>query len=1187
MFERNLRSERDRLLFEALAKLSKTELQGVAQRLGVKIGGGKSELIDRIANATFSDARAVASAARRTDLLTILDGLVMGVGVSEFVVLPSSTSRKPELEEGFVRLFGARPWIPNEDADCVPGTSIPVGHALPSEGDDIDDVGTAGRVRFPAPGESTDGAALTFPAPESPHEESDDNYLRRARDAVEVIPCVSTEATLRAPHTHQKEALSSLESHFIARRKRQGVLCLPTGGGKTFTTLTFLLSHYTRRGKRVLWVTHRTELLEQAIGELRNTAPLLNRTQPIRASRLYGKHSNTSGDFVFASSQSLVRNMKKNSALTSAFDIVVLDEAHRATSKEAWKRIERFIAADKPVLSLTATPFRLQNGEQVDLRAQLGEVVYEISLRELMRRGRLASPEFHRISVESRRALAKVEATLASFRPRDENDDLPSNVIKSIADAKERTEQIVSYWHKNQTVYGKTLVFACDQNHAQSLANEFKLRGKKPVRIIHSNVNKDVRREQIDGFRGAKSSEPTILINVGILTEGFDDPSIRTVLLARPTTSTSLYMQMIGRGMRSNTGKSRFFVLDFVDGLEQHGFHLAGAKVAMEMAAALAGASESEHRVDEVSSRKASRRWTAADLERMFAGFRHRRSRSLECDMMSVQYELAAGNMSFAHLVFAEDFTSFESFLKAANQLPTQPSRAYDIAKAGQELVTDGRLTGIVLVDVLSRESFVGIELELRPISENLSSALREGAKCLLEANQQEALADFAANWSVHSELHGAFPGLSGPHDFVAALRVALVDPIAVDDVPLDASEAKNDLAADPPANQVDRTPAMRQFTTLAQVLAHSDGHAAEAEHIAFEFAFREVFGCAPETGLAGEAPRGWEASFGLQELDRESRLKAFDALWHVARADGVVTTEERIALADIGRLLGLDQDDIDEREAAATEFFASIDGGNRQMCSHCRKTMPDPDPRFCGHCGSPMRRDPLGTDAGAASSMETTQPNSREAVRLVLPDAKRRNEGDSWAERAALGRRAEEWLADALRNSADQVGGTLYRRVRDDSKRESDLVIVLKNEPLNPVHIEVKAVTTRDINKQVYWSQLEAEKAQILKHQGTPYWLVLVVLDRPDRNLEPVAHWFDDPLDQLDGCERDTEWQVRYVGGAKPLATALNFDITTHDRRSPLPVPRAVHRITIDPHTLSKGKRATPTEWWREHVER
>ncbi|WP_442598101.1 DEAD/DEAH box helicase [Neobacillus sp. D3-1R] len=385
------------------------------------------------------------------------------------------------------------------------------------------------------------------------------------------------------PYLHQKEALKALDKAIgnSEAERFSGLLVLPTGGGKTQTAVQWVLRNIINSNKKVLWIAHRQELLEQALLSVKKNSfsILINKRKSFNYRIISGKHDKCRNikkedDFIIASKDSLYRgkdHLIKN-WLNHHDDIfLVIDEAHHATAKTYRKIME---VIDKRtnrfrVLGLTATPFRTKLEERGLLKKIFqDDIVYEVSLKSLISRGILAEPIFKELktNVDMRFKLSEEDINTI-----EKLDSIPTDIAEHIAENKIRNKRIVQEYIDNKEEYGKLLVFAINKIHAIELNKLFNDRGIKSEYVISSDndivddsgLSKE-NKEIIEKYRENKFD---VLINVNILTEGTDIPNIQTVFLTRPTTSEILMTQMVGRALRGKKagGTEKAFIVSFID----------------------------------------------------------------------------------------------------------------------------------------------------------------------------------------------------------------------------------------------------------------------------------------------------------------------------------------------------------------------------------------------------------------------------------------------------------------------------------------------------------------------------------------------------------------------------------------------------------------------------------------------
>lgn len=394
---------------------------------------------------------------------------------------------------------------------------------------------------------------------------------------------------------HQKDAVEAMSGYFNLDKdipNRNGLVVMPTGSGKTYTAVNWLMSEGVAKGYRVVWLVHRQELVEQTYMEFRKQTPLLKGTniKKIRIFPISGIHMKMSmasrGD-IYVCSIASVANMygyrfieRMIGAQGKRKLIIVVDEAHHSVASNYQKVIRRLttLNPNRVLLGLTATPTRMQESQKlwllrmfnadINVRNRIGVkgkgYVYEVTLKQLLASGFLANPNY--ISVPTN-IIGEVEYECTS---EDElffaqYGDLSERIKNRIGKSSARNKIIVDQYLKHQDIYGKTIVFAYDQNHAETLCDSFK---KADVSCDYAVSNRRDAQEIIQKF---KKNEFKVLINVQILTEGSDVPDIQTVFLARETNSDSLLMQMIGRGLRGEKagGTKDAYIVAFHDTWEK------------------------------------------------------------------------------------------------------------------------------------------------------------------------------------------------------------------------------------------------------------------------------------------------------------------------------------------------------------------------------------------------------------------------------------------------------------------------------------------------------------------------------------------------------------------------------------------------------------------------------------------
>ena len=394
---------------------------------------------------------------------------------------------------------------------------------------------------------------------------------------------------------HQKNAVEAMSKYFDLDKDikdRNGLVVMPTGSGKTYTAVNWLLSEGVAKGYRVVWLVHRQELVEQTYIEFRKQTPLLKGTdiKKIRIFPVSGVHMRMSmvsrGDVNVCSIASVankygyrfIKRMVGEQGKRKL--IIVVDEAHHAVASNYQKVIGRMteLNPNRVLLGLTATPTRMQESQKSRLLRMFNAdkniknnvgvkgkgYVYEVMLKQLLASGFLSNPKYIPVSTE---IVGEIEYDCT---PEDEEyfeqfGDLSERIKNRIGKSSLRNKKIVDQYLKHKDEYGKTIVFAYDQDHAKTLCDVFKDAG---ISCDYAISNRSDAQDVIWRF---KNNEFKVLINVQILVEGSDVPDIQTVFLARETASDSLLMQMIGRGLRGEKagGTKEVYIVAFHDTWEK------------------------------------------------------------------------------------------------------------------------------------------------------------------------------------------------------------------------------------------------------------------------------------------------------------------------------------------------------------------------------------------------------------------------------------------------------------------------------------------------------------------------------------------------------------------------------------------------------------------------------------------
>lgn len=346
------------------------------------------------------------------------------------------------------------------------------------------------------------------------------------------------------PRGAQIEALYALEDS-RAEGATKGLVQAATGVGKTY-----LAAFDSAKYKRVLFVAHREEILKQAAVSFKN----------VRHSDdygfFYGKQKDTDKSVIFASVATLGRTeyLTKEYFAEDYFDYVVIDEFHHAVN-EQYQRIVNYF---KPqfMLGLTATPERMDGKNIYEICDY--NVPYELSLKEAINKGMLVP--FHYYGIYDETDYSGLRLVKGHYDERE--------LTEIYKDNNKRYDLIYKYYMKYRSK--RALGFCCSRNHAEEMAKEFCKRGIPSV-AVYSNGDGEFSEERDKAICQLKDQEIKVIFSVDMFNEGLDIASLDMVMFLRPTESPIVFLQQLGRGLRTYKGKEYLNVLDFIGNYEKAG----------------------------------------------------------------------------------------------------------------------------------------------------------------------------------------------------------------------------------------------------------------------------------------------------------------------------------------------------------------------------------------------------------------------------------------------------------------------------------------------------------------------------------------------------------------------------------------------------------------------------------------
>lgn len=338
---------------------------------------------------------------------------------------------------------------------------------------------------------------------------------------------------------YQEEALRIVEERYDAGVHRQA-LQLPTGAGKTICFAELI----NRRGGRALIIAHREELLDQAQKKLAMVAPHLS-SGIVKAAR-----NEVCNDVLIASIQSLGRD-KRLEKFNHTFDTVIVDEMHHSAAAGYRKVLEHCVGPDSLLLGVSAT---IERADRLRMDDLYDEVVYEVSMLDLIERGYLS---------DIRAVQVMVDVSLGQLHKRG-GDYVDSELATALREANAPDKAVAAY--EAHAAGRKALLFAPTVDLAVEFAAAFEEAGYR-TGTVWGDQDIEKRHATLEAF---SKGEIRILTNCMVLTEGYDEPSVECVIVARPTCSTPLYTQMVGRGTRTFPGKENLLLLDLVGATTKH-----------------------------------------------------------------------------------------------------------------------------------------------------------------------------------------------------------------------------------------------------------------------------------------------------------------------------------------------------------------------------------------------------------------------------------------------------------------------------------------------------------------------------------------------------------------------------------------------------------------------------------------
>lgn len=330
---------------------------------------------------------------------------------------------------------------------------------------------------------------------------------------------------------YQVNAINNLAQK-VSQGKRKIIFQLATGGGKTVTFAGLVQRFLAKQQKRILILVHREELLKQARRTIYEWCDIV--AVPIKAGVDYLPDT-----LVYIAMVETANNrLKKNPNYFGNVGLVIVDECHLGNFKKLYSFFPKSL-----IIGFTATP--ISGSKKDPLKNHFEDIVCGVDIPELIASGSLVKNKTYHIENVKRKELAV------------KNGDFDERQMAGVYSSSRHVQNCIAAYKKY--AFGtKTLVFNCNIEHSKKVNDAFLAFGY-PSRHLDGEASESERAATLKWYH---STPGAILNNVGVLTTGFDEPSVQSVIVNKSTKSEPLWLQMTGRGSRPYPGKETFTIVD-------------------------------------------------------------------------------------------------------------------------------------------------------------------------------------------------------------------------------------------------------------------------------------------------------------------------------------------------------------------------------------------------------------------------------------------------------------------------------------------------------------------------------------------------------------------------------------------------------------------------------------------------
>jgi DNA repair protein RadD len=350
---------------------------------------------------------------------------------------------------------------------------------------------------------------------------------------------------------YQQEAVEAVYNH-LCTQAGNPIVCLPTGSGKSLVIAELARRAITDFGGRVLVLQHRKELISQNADKVRKLISI-----PVGEYSAGLRRYATKEDIVLCGIQSVYNK----ASLFDVRNLILIDEAHLCSPSDesmyqTFLNDMRTINPTIRFVGLTATPYRTGEGALCKADGVFQKLVYNAPIKQLMEEGYLCR-------VTNKPAVGQVDTSSLHMRYGEFITKEVDALFGGMATA-EACKEVLQACVGRRSI----MVFCSSVKHAEGVVSTLRTLTDDMVEMVEGGTTPLERASILAGF---VSQSIRILVNVDVLTTGFDAPCVDAIAILRATASPGLFAQIVGRGLRTYVSKSDCLVLDFGENIKRHG----------------------------------------------------------------------------------------------------------------------------------------------------------------------------------------------------------------------------------------------------------------------------------------------------------------------------------------------------------------------------------------------------------------------------------------------------------------------------------------------------------------------------------------------------------------------------------------------------------------------------------------